>query len=571
MLEMLGLAMFAPFIASIAAPDILTSQPRIKELADAIGVSEHADLVLVLGLAMITLFVIRSASTYWIEQKRLRYAFAKQTQLRVRLMNAYLGLPYAQHLQTNSARLIHSIIGHTGSFISSVLGPVLAIGAAALRIFAIVIVLAITNFSAMVIVMLVIGATIYGVDRLLKKRLRELGKRTSIAHTGLIKAVHQGMGGLKEVRVLGCEQEFLDRVQDSSSEIQQTSSQSGAMNHLPRLVIEPLMVVFVVALTWATIAVGSQAESVFVTLGIFGLAALRLMPAVTQVSNSLVSLRGSQFAVGQMYADLMLADSIDREASEHAQESVHAPAEADPFSSIVFNTVSFRYEGAAATALKDVDLEFHRGQSIGIIGRSGAGKTTLVDLLLGLLTPTDGEISVDGVSIQQDISRWRQRTAYIPQEIFIMDESIRQNIALGVPEKDIDDQKLMQVISEVQLGELIDDLPDGARTVVGEHGTRLSGGQRQRVAIARALYHDREVIIMDEATAALDDETEEEIIKAMDTVKGKKTMVIIAHRLTTLRHCDLVFRFEKGRLVESGSYSEVIEKHQPLTWSRSKA
>ncbi|MFC1719521.1 ABC transporter ATP-binding protein [Pseudomonadota bacterium] len=559
MLEMLGLAMFAPFIASIAAPDILTSQPRVKEIADAIGISEHKDLVLVMGAAMIALFMIRSASTYWIEQKRLRYAFSKQTQLRVRLMNAYLNLPYAQHLQTNSASLINSIIGHTGAFIGSVLGPVLAIGAAALRILAIVIVLAITNFNAMVIVMLVMGGTIYGVDRVLKRRLRELGERASLANTGLIKAVRQGIGGLKEVRVLGCEQEFLDRVQDASLAIQQTSSQSGAMNHLPRLVIEPLMVVFVVALTWVTIAVGSQAESVFVTLGIFGLAALRLMPAVTQVSNSLVSLRGSQFAVEQMYADLKLADTIDRATLVPAQESDQALAKAEDFSSVEFNNVTFRYEGAATTALKNVDMKLDRGQSIGIIGRSGAGKTTLVDLLLGLLTPSEGEICVDGVSIQQDISSWRQKTAYIPQEIFIMDESIRQNIALGIPEQEIDDEKIKQVISEVQLEELIDELPDGTATVVGEHGTRLSGGQRQRVAIARALYHDREVIVMDEATAALDNETEEEIIKAIDTVKGKKTFVIIAHRLTTLRHCDVVYRFEAGVLSEKGSYFDIVE------------
>jgi ABC-type multidrug transport system fused ATPase/permease subunit len=307
-----------------------------------------------------------------------------------------------------------------------------------------------------------------------------------------------------------------------------------------------------------TIAVGSQAESVFITLGIFGLAALRLMPAVTQVSNSLVSLRGSQFAVEQMYADLMLADSTDRKAWDLQQESDPAITKGEEFSSIEFNDVSFRYEGAATTALKNIDMKIDRGQSVGIIGRSGAGKTTLVDLMLGLLIPSEGEICIDGVPMDQDLASWRSWMAYIPQEIFIMDESIRQNIALGIPENQIDDEKLMQVISEVQLEELINELPDGTATVVGEHGTRLSGGQRQRVAIARALYHDREVIIMDEATAALDNETEEEIIKAIDTVKGKKTLVIIAHRLTTLRHCDAIYRFEKGRLAESGSYDTVI-------------
>jgi ABC-type multidrug transport system fused ATPase/permease subunit len=370
--------------------------------------------------------------------------------------------------------------------------------------------------------------------------------------------------------VLGREQEFLDRVQEASLSIEKNSTRSGAMNHLPRLFIEPLMVLFVVGLTWVTIAMGSQAENVFVTLGIFGLAALRLMPAATQISNSLVSLRGAHFAVDQMHSDLMLADEISREASMLQAQKGREMTAPVQFSTIEFKDVTFRYQGAIATALKDINMTLRRGQSIGIIGRSGAGKTTLVDLLLGLLTPSEGQICIDGVPIASSLAEWRQRTAYIPQEIFIMDESIRRNVALGIPEDQISDEKVGQVLREVQLDELLAELPQGTATVVGERGVRLSGGQRQRIAIARALYHDREVIIMDEATAALDNETEEEIIKAIDTVKGKKTLVIIAHRLTTLRHCDVVYRFEKGRLMESGSYETVV-RTQLIEASQSQA
>ncbi|MGH8001479.1 MAG: ABC transporter ATP-binding protein, partial [Brasilonema sp.] len=311
-------------------------------------------------------------------------------------------------------------------------------------------------------------------------------------------------------------------------------------------------------------------QSLISILSIFAVASIRLMPAASQLMSATGILRNSSYSLNKLYLDLKEIEEIKKIDSEKYVFFLHQ-SNLDVISrksvqtknlnfvnEIILNKINYCYPNAPENALKNVSLTIKKGQSIALIGKSGAGKTTLVDVLLGLLIPNNGDIRVDGVSIYDNLRSWQNLIGYIPQSIFLMDDTVERNIAFGVPDEQIDSQKLQKAIQAAQLEELISQLPDGIKTAVGERGVRLSGGQRQRIGIARAFYHEREILILDEATSALDNETESLISDAIRSLSGTKTLIIIAHRLSTVEHCDRIYVLEDGRIVKSGSYREVV-------------
>jgi ATP-binding cassette, subfamily B, bacterial PglK len=269
-------------------------------------------------------------------------------------------------------------------------------------------------------------------------------------------------------------------------------------------------------------------------------------------------MRHSTYVLDRLYLDLKEVDKVV-ETEKKIKQLTQANADLTFEKEVVLDRVTYQYPGVTEPSLKDISLALRRGESIGLIGKSGAGKTTLVDVILGLLVPDSGEIKVDGVSVNENLRSWQNLIGYIPQSIFLTDDTIERNIAFGVTDDKIDRQRLHQAIQAAQLTELMKDLPDGLDTIVGERGVRLSGGQRQRVGIARALYHEREILVLDEATAALDNETESLVTEAIKSLSGKKTTIIIAHRLSTIEHCDRVYMLEKGQIIKSGNYHDVVK------------
>jgi len=327
----------------------------------------------------------------------------------------------------------------------------------------------------------------------------------------------------------------------------------GTVTLAPRFVIELAIVLFVVILVVVTFLQSTSLEASYPLIGMFGVAALRLAPGITMVLSNVSVLRNQQHGVS------VIAEDLSSVACQNLDFGVSVqPSEREQFSSLKLDRVTFAYDQESDSVLKEVVLSIEAGECVGLIGASGSGKTTLVDVMLGLLEPQEGEILFNGRPLPLALNAWQSNIAYLPQEVFLISGTIRENIALGCEPHEIDENLIQQSLRQAQLNELVGLLPHGVNTHIGERGVRLSGGQRQRVALARALYHKRGILVLDEATSALDDDTEREIVKEIQELKGEKTMIVIAHRLTTLRHCDRIYRLDKGRIVESGPYEEVV-------------
>jgi len=318
--------------------------------------------------------------------------------------------------------------------------------------------------------------------------------------------------------------------------------------------LELTMISFVVLFVLGTLFLGGNIDTLLPTLSVFGVASLRLFPAANTLIQSLIQIRYSRDSVSRLYNDYYKLKQPS--GKEDQPVSTQMPKQ---FQVLKLDRVSFTYPQSEFKALNEISLEINAGESIGLIGPSGSGKTTLVDMLLGLLEPQQGNIQYNGEGVKTVLQQWRSQAAYIPQQVFLIDDTLRHNVAFGIDNDEIDNDRLQESLRQSKLIKVVEQLPQGVETILGENGVRLSGGQRQRVALARAFYHGRDVLVMDEATSALDDQTEQEIVKEIDQLKGKKTMIVIAHRLTTLKHCDRIYKLENGRVVAVGSYKELIQ------------
>jgi len=323
----------------------------------------------------------------------------------------------------------------------------------------------------------------------------------------------------------------------------------------PRYLLEVTMVSFVVMLVLLILLFGHDLQVLVPTLGMFGVAALRLTPSANTLSTSLIQLRYNRDSISRLHRDLKTEASAPREAFRSPFEI--AP---DEFRILTLDEVQFTYSKARQPSLNGLSLEIRAGESIGLTGPSGSGKTTLVDVLLGLLEPQAGELRYNDRPFKDALPQWRAQVAYLPQQTFLIDDTLRRNVALGVDDTEIDEPRLDDALRQARLEKLVGQLPDGTDTFLGERGVRLSGGQRQRVALARAFYHGRSVLVMDEATSALDNETEREIVEEIRRLKGQKTLIVIAHRLTTVQYCDRIYCLQDGRIVEQGTYDRVIRR-----------
>jgi ABC-type multidrug transport system fused ATPase/permease subunit len=330
--------------------------------------------------------------------------------------------------------------------------------------------------------------------------------------------------------------------------------------------IETMLVLGLVGFTSISLIVYQNLESLLPVLGIFTVASLRMVPAITGLVKGASTLRNSTYTLDRLYLEFKEIESFQKEAVSQFSVAMNTRSRENYQKKnltfrdrIVLDGVSYRYPEANEHALSDISLTLRKGESIAFIGKSGAGKTTLVDVILGLLLPQQGDIQVDDTSIYQNLRSWQNLIAYIPQSIYLIDDTIERNIAFGVPDEAIDGEKVEKAIQAAQLQDLIAELPEGMKTSVGERGVRLSGGQRQRIGIARAIYHDRPILILDEATSALDNETENLVSEAIESLAGVKTTIAIAHRLSTIQNCDRIYLMEKGKIVKSGTYQEVVE------------
>ncbi len=552
-LDLVGIGLIAPYIAIVA--DVDTASVALDKITEIFSLSRDRNLLLhTLSYVLLSIFIIKTIFAIWINKSIIQFSENQQARLKSFLMQAYQSLPYTEYISRNSSEYIYSIQQLTSQYSGQVVLPLLRTVSDGMVALFILTLLAFQNIFALTLLVFLLGLMIVLNDVFFRDSLKIYGEKINNASAITIQGVREGMDGLKEIRILGKEQYFYQMVHKNAKEQAFFGTKALTLSMIPKYMLELTMISFVVLFVLTTLLLENNIETLLPTLSVFGVASLRLFPAANTLIQSLIQIRYSRDSVSRLYNDQYKLKQFS--GKEDHPASTQIPKQ---FQVLKLDRASFTYPQSEFKALNEISLEIKAGESIGLIGPSGSGKTTLVDMLLGLLEPQQGSIQYNGEEVKTALQQWRSQAAYIPQQVFLIDDTLRHNVAFGIVNDEIDNDRLQESLRQSKLIEVVNQLPQGIETVLGERGVRLSGGQRQRVALARAFYHGRDVLVMDEATSALDDQTEQEIVKEINQFKGKKTMIVIAHRLTTLKHCDRIYKLESGRVTAVGSYKELIE------------
>jgi ABC-type multidrug transport system fused ATPase/permease subunit len=546
-LEMVGVGIIVPALALLAADLGPDTPPFVAGWLARLGNPSRGALVGG-GIAMILgLYLLRTAYLLLVAHAQTAFVADLQGTLSRRLFATHLARPWAQHLERNSADLLRTVgemdklAQACSSFLMAVAELLVLAGVIGLLVW-------FEPAGAAAVGSLMAFST-WLLVRLTRHRLFDAGHRAQ-AHTAAgMRQLQQASAGVKDVLLLGCAPALEEGYAAEAAGLSHARRHQGFLVQVPRLWFELAAVVALCLLTGVMAWQGKPTQVMLPTLGLFAVAAFRMLPSVNRIAMGLQTVMFFTPTI-----DLVRRELQD----EHPRPDRAAAAPLTFRDAIRLEGVSFRYAGATRHALDHVDLVIPHGASIGLAGGSGAGKSTLVDLLLGLLTPTAGRVTVDGGDIGGNLPAWHRLVGYVPQAIHLTDDSIRRNVAFGIPDRLIDDGAVARALKAARLDDFVAGLPAGVETTVGERGVRLSGGQRQRIGIARALYRDPEVLVLDEATSSLDTATEAEVMAAVNALHGTKTLIIVAHRLSTVAECDVVYRVEAGRLAPAPRLADVI-------------
>ena len=558
LLEVAGIGMIPAFVSIIANPDRVLEYAPAERLFSRFNIQTSRELLLWGGSLLIAIFFIKNIYLIFFYYIEARYTNSRFYKIAHRLMSSYMQAPYTFHLQRNTADLLRNTNQEVRLLIQQVITPTLILGKEFLMAMTIVTFLLILEPIISLLVFTLLGLVVGVFFLLTQKRVKRYGLEEQIHRRGLIKALNQGVGGIKDARVLNREAEFIEKFRFAAHRSSILLTRMNFLSKIPKPIVETIAVGGIMLIAVIMVLQDRPIISIIPVLTLFAMATVRLMPAIQQITKSITKLRYNIVVVDPLYDDITELAEYRKQFLADRKKKERLQMQRD----IEVRNVHYHYPGSDEMALDGVTLAIPRGQSIAFTGPSGAGKTTIVDLLLGLLEPVRGEILVDDKNIKDHLSAWQRNIGYIPQFIYLSDETLRCNIAFGVPEKEIDDDMVWKALRLAQLEEFILKLPDGLDTVIGERGVRLSGGQRQRVGIARALYHDPQVLIMDEATSALDNVTEKQIIQAIEKLRGERTIITIAHRLTTVMKCDRIYFMMEGKVHSEGTYDELIQHNE---------
>ena len=555
LLETAGVASVMPFLAVLGSPELVETNAQLAWLYERGGFESVDAFLFALGIAAFGLVVVSAAfrilKTYAVN----RYVRMREYSLSSRLLQSYLSQPYAFFLDRNSADLSKQILSEVKEATNLAIKPLLELVSYGLVASVMVALLVAVDPLVALIVALVVGG-LYGTIYLgIRRVLRRMGANRVATNRTRFQAADEAFGGIKDLKVLGREGAYLARFRPPAARYARYQYWNATLGATPKYLIEAVAFGGMLGLALFLMATREDLGSVLPLLGLYAFAGYRLMPAAQNIFKSASSLRFGGPVVETLYDDLV-----------HSPAVRHPKGKNEPLAlneGISFRSVTFQYPNADHPALEDISLTIPARSSVGFVGKTGAGKTTAVDLMLGLLKPTGGEILVDGTPLRElNLRDWQKTLGYVPQQIYLADASVASNIAFGVRDQEIDHAAVERAARVARIHEfIVSDLPKGYATEVGERGVRLSGGQRQRIGIARALYHDPAVLVLDEATSALDTGTERSIMEAVEALSGKKTIVMIAHRLSTVESCQQVVLIEDGRLLGRGSLAELKSNH----------
>ena len=553
-LEAVAVGVLPLFISALIEPRALLARAGLQD-SQWLGQAGEAQIIVAFGAALAAFFVLKNLLIAGVTYFQAAFVAERQAALSTRMLSVYLHQPYTYHLQRNSADLVGNATGVSFNVFACIVLPGSVVATEAMVAALVTMLLLVASPLASLLAIGIVGGLSLAFYVFFRGRLQRLGERQHAERAAMHRWLAQAMGGIKEAIMLGREQFFVDSHARLVTAFAGTNVLQQVVGTLSRLFVEAAVICGLVLVVVVVARSGAPIAAVFPTLALFAVAALRLMPSATRIVGALTTIRFYRPSVDAIARDLAEGDAAQREAVRDGTPRIELARQLEA------RALSYTYAGASAPALRDVSLRIDRGALIAFVGRSGAGKSTLVDILIGLHLPSSGAVLVDGRDIAKDVRAWQRNIGYVPQSIFLTDDSLRRNVAFGLGDGEIDDQAVMRALEAAQLGEFVRSLPEGLDTQVGERGSRISGGQRQRIGIARALYRDPEVLVLDEPTTALDRPTAQEVSAVLVALAGRKTILLIAHQMSSVRLCHRIFLLREGALAAEGSYAELAGSH----------
>jgi ATP-binding cassette, subfamily B, bacterial PglK len=557
-LELVGLGVIPIFTSFVAQSETLMKNPYVIHVYKALNLQSQDQLTIVVGLALVVLFIFKSIFLFSVSYIEHTFIFGKMRRLTVNLYRTYLGNDYTFHLERNSAELINYVNNECYHLFMGVVIPFVHFLTEFVLVVLIVVSLVAVEPIGMLSVVVMTGIMGGFYYQFLKRRVSKIGETRQVESSKMVQWIAQGLNGIKEIKVIGKEEFFINQFDQHVKTYTGATKMVMVLELVPRMVLETFAIIIIVGLVIIGLMQGRSSSSLLSGVTLFAVAAFRLLPAVNRVLGHLTSVNYNLSSLNVIYADLR---SLEKQASDHQNNLSTNVESIDNISLnkvLELKNVSYHYPKSDQLAIPNLSMIIPKGHMIGIVGHSGAGKTTFIDLLLGLLTPTSGQILADGVDVSANLDSWQENIGYIPQSIYLFDDTIRANIAFGCYPEQIEEDKIWRTLKAVQLQDFINELPEKLDTVIGESGVRLSGGQRQRLGIARALYLNPKLLIMDEATSALDNQTERAVARAIEKLSKDRTVIIVAHRLTTVQKCDVIYMMNRGEIVCSGTYDQLL-------------
>ncbi len=551
-LETLGVSLILPLAQALIAPRELMSYPVVNRMLQIFGIKDNGHIVLFVGIFFATIFIVKNLYLMYLSHKQIKIRWDMQCELSAKMLESYMARPYTYFLDTNSSRILRGVTDDVGC-LYNIIEYMFTGASSGLTIIMIVVFLFISDFRLALLISLLGGITVFVIMLTFRAALKGVGTRQRDANAEQRMYAYQAVNGMKEIYVMDRRSFFVAKFKHANEKAKTVNTLFFSLNAIPTRIVELVCICLMIGIILVAYGRGN-ADSMFVSkLVVFIAAGLKLLPQIgilVSVGNSFIYYWKG---VDATYDNLISAESYEKDRADLQSSKlgdVVIKAEDLKVEELILNDITWKYPRADRNVLDGLNVRIRKNESVGIIGASGSGKTTLSDIIMGLYKPQAGSVEVDGIDIFAIPEIWSKKIGYVPQDVFMTDDTIRANVTFGIYEDEIDDKKVWAALEMSQLKDYVDGLSDGIYTRVGERGIKLSGGQRQRIAIARALYYNPSILVLDEATSALDNETEKAVMESIESLLGQKTLIIIAHRLSTISKCDTIYEIVEGKAIK---------------------